>query len=699
MPYEMKNRFLILGLTGPLGSGCTETALFLSGNEREGNSLSDVLNKHISEKSKEMLRKRITNKYDLIYQNKELISKRERIELGPYKNLIINPSEDILIQEKERKNIIEHNKLKQNLVRREINQVLNDFSQDKVFGYQNINDDDISLFGFKPFIYISFTLIIIKLAFEAFIKDKKTNFEEFNTYFDRKINNANEGNKNGFHTLKKLFYDNFSVGINNKKYETSNQYMRNRIYKIFRPEQLEIFDREKFKEFSNRNKNITKNFYNYIKFLKNILINVKANSTLNHKESLSYCLSEVLQDWGDNIRAKGNPFLELLYKEKFQKENLFKLSKEINNLIKFLRHRIRFLNKDFSTKKRIVDFDKIPSLFVVECFRNPYEIEFFRSRYSEFYLLSISCERQIREQRVKHFSQERDGRDQGLGNKSGELYKLDVRKCVLLSDIALLNNYSKDTFYERLIQYLALIRSPGCYPPSINELYMHLAYSHSLMSTCISRKVGAVIRGPKGYIYAAGWNDVGEGQIGCGIRRKEDFSFISNIPKVSSKYKKEDFDRLVHQKNGNYICYKDIMSKLEFDNKLNKLSESKECQNKCIEKIESEISIKRLEYCRALHAEENALLQITKIGGLPVKGGTIYTTTYPCELCAKKLYQSGIRTIYYTEPYPETISEEVFLEDGNRKIQTYPFEGVKSQSFYRLFKPIFDKKDIVFVQN
>lgn len=31
MPYRAKNKFLILGLTGPLGSGCTSTAKFLSG--------------------------------------------------------------------------------------------------------------------------------------------------------------------------------------------------------------------------------------------------------------------------------------------------------------------------------------------------------------------------------------------------------------------------------------------------------------------------------------------------------------------------------------------------------------------------------------------------------------------------------------------------------------------------------------------
>jgi deoxycytidylate deaminase len=106
------------------------------------------------------------------------------------------------------------------------------------------------------------------------------------------------------------------------------------------------------------------------------------------------------------------------------------------------------------------------------------------------------------------------------------------------------------------------------------------------------------------------------------------------------------------------------------------------------------MSVKRLEYCRALHAEENALLQSAKIGGMGVSGGTLYTTSFPCELCAKKIYQSGIDEVVFTEPYPDSISQEVILKDGTRKIKLTPFEGVKSHSFYRLYKSDFDKKEL-----
>jgi deoxycytidylate deaminase len=109
--------------------------------------------------------------------------------------------------------------------------------------------------------------------------------------------------------------------------------------------------------------------------------------------------------------------------------------------------------------------------------------------------------------------------------------------------------------------------------------------------------------------------------------------------------------------------------------------------------ITSNFSPKRLEYCRALHAEENAILQTAILGGMGIKGGTIFSTTFPCELCAKKIYQAGLKKVVYTEPYPESISEDVFFKDGSHIVQLCQFEGVKSHSYYRLYKATVDRKE------
>jgi putative transposase len=150
------------------------------------------------------------------------------------------------------------------------------------------------------------------------------------------------------------------------------------------------------------------------------------------------------------------------------------------------------------------------------------------------------------------------------------------------------------------------------------------------------------------------------------------------------------------------ICYKDEYSYLTLDRKIEKILKKPELAKLLIkqEQIDSiqktllkDIKIKRLEYCRALHAEENALLQSSKIGGVGVNGGIIFTTSFPCELCAKKIYQSGIVEVIYTEPYPDSISQMVILKDGVKRIKLTQFEGVKSHSYFRLYKANMDRKE------
>ncbi len=708
MPYKMRNRFLILGLTGPLGSGCTSTAKFLSGKWIEGFSIKEVLENQTNKVAKDLLNEKIKNAYLKIDQLKKASEHRgTKADFGPYKESFIDSSSDPRLTENERKANFNHEKLKIYLKKREVYKVLHSFLEDDVFYYNNINESDITLFGFQPFIYISFTEAIIKLALEKYKEpDGKKFLENYFTYKIKKSTNKKQ--KAEFNKLKTIFINNFNIDDQEwKSYHYANLFIVNRDYRPFPSsfiiERIEEKDKSLTNKINELHMRFIVNYYKYLKKLKSILGQVKTSSPATNKGEFVFALSEVLQDWGDNIRATGNPYVEKKPYESYVTENLYTLSDEINKIIKFLRFRIRYVDKNFSILPPDGKKDKIPALFVVECFRNPFEIDFFRSRYSEFFLISITANKNVRENRIKYFSKDRDTRDQGDKNLPGEVYKLDVRRCVLLSDIALLNNKNSKknllNFFEKMLRYYALIRKPGCIPPNDNELYMHLAYSHSLKSSCISRQVGAVIIGPKGYIFGAGWNDVSKGQIGCGFRTKSDYLNIPSIPKVSSKYSISEFDDKISSGNNEYFCYKDIMSKIQIEKKLKKIKSDIEIESEKLDAVSQEFNLKRLEYCRALHAEENALLQVTKVGGMPVMGGTIHTTTYPCELCAKKIYQTGIRTIYYTEPYPESLSEEVFFEDGNRRIEVLSFEGVKSYSFYRLFKPVFDKKELEIIKD
>lgn len=69
----------------------------------------------------------------------------------------------------------------------------------------------------------------------------------------------------------------------------------------------------------------------------------------------------------------------------------------------------------------------------------------------------------------------------------------------------------------------------------------------------------------------------------------------------------------------------------------------------------------RHELCRGVHAEQNAIIQAAYFG-VSVKDSIIYTTTYPCSMCAKILINAGIKEVVYSEGYVDDLSKKLFAE-------------------------------------
>lgn len=93
---------------------------------------------------------------------------------------------------------------------------------------------------------------------------------------------------------------------------------------------------------------------------------------------------------------------------------------------------------------------------------------------------------------------------------------------------------------------------------------------------------------------------------------------------------------------------------------------------------------KLLDYCRALHAEESAIVNMARLGVSPnLSAATLYTTTYPCNLCANKIAQVGIRTIVYYEPYPQKEAKEILTA---HRVKQIPFEGVTYNGYFRFME-------------
>lgn len=149
-------------------------------------------------------------------------------------------------------------------------------------------------------------------------------------------------------------------------------------------------------------------------------------------------------------------------------------------------------------------------------------------------------------------------------------------------------------------------KSPaGIKRPSWDEYFMSIAHLVATRSTCLRRKVGAVVVKNK-QILATGYNGAPTGIIHCnevGCLREQ-----LNVP-----------------------------------------------------------SGERHELCRALHAEQNAFLQAAR-HGVSLTGATLYVTTQPCSICAKMIINVGIRKLIIEGDYPDEAAL-TFLNEAGIKME------------------------------
>ena len=142
--------------------------------------------------------------------------------------------------------------------------------------------------------------------------------------------------------------------------------------------------------------------------------------------------------------------------------------------------------------------------------------------------------------------------------------------------------------------------------PSWDEYFMQMAELAATRSTCLRRQVGAVIVKDK-HVIASGYNGAPRGIAHC-----------------------EELGGCLREKLG-------------------------------------VPSGERHELCRALHAEQNAIIQAATLG-LSIEGGTIYVTHQPCVICAKMIINAGIRRIVVKQGYPDEMARDILAEAGMRVV-------------------------------
>ncbi|MGB4209381.1 MAG: deaminase, partial [Thermovirgaceae bacterium] len=69
------------------------------------------------------------------------------------------------------------------------------------------------------------------------------------------------------------------------------------------------------------------------------------------------------------------------------------------------------------------------------------------------------------------------------------------------------------------------------------------------------------------------------------------------------------------------------------------------------------------ELCRAVHAEQNAIIQAA-MHGISIERATLYCTHQPCILCAKMMINAGVRKVVYQHSYPDQTALKFLKQAG-----------------------------------
>lgn len=485
-----------------------------------------------------------------------------------------------------------------------------------------------------------------------------------------------------------------------------------------------------------------------------ILPSINRYLELRLREARKYTV--LYQSWGNNIRAYGvalpdekQPYkAEGMFAIPGRVNNVMKILRHYT-YIKSKDNNTGNKDDDLSDED---DIKTNPVCILIDNFKNIFEAIYFRARYSSFYLLAVTCDEKFRRDKfddymlyknaefienlksgknlykkaekviadilkndkdreydeiVKNLNDYNDvlydcfDRSEidfikdlysDIGKIRRECYKnnladfllQDVVKCVENADLFLLRDFKQQDskcdseMIWQLGRMVTLMLHPALLTPTKIERCMQMAITAKLNSGCLSRQVGAVVTDKEYNILSLGWNDAPCGAESC-IRRNIFDLFRNYDDKAYSEYELHDFE------------FRRYLNKLD-----RILDEDKKKNLKglpfafCFKDIYQDILGQKDQiYTRALHGEERALAMC---GNERAKGGYLFTTSSPCELCAKKIKEAGIKKIYYIEQY-KGISQEHIINIGKNRAEFILFTGAIGEAYIKLYTPLISYKD------
>lgn len=334
------------------------------------------------------------------------------------------------------------------------------------------------------------------------------------------------------------------------------------------------------------------------------------------------------------------------------------------------------------------NFEK--NVYLLRQFKRPEEIELLRSVYGRlFFQVSVYSRRGARVENLsKIFATSENTSDAKKYRSSAEdLVSQDenevgvdhgqrVSKIFHDADFIVNSDQVVPDVPDQVNRFCELLFGSNSISPTRTEYGMYLAKAAALRTLDLSRQVGAAIFSKYGEVVSLGSNEVPKANGGT-YWSADIYDGREYTRKMDSNDKRkrellnEIFDAIVPNEDKDALFQKKEIQDLQF--------------------------MDAIEYGRIVHAEMLAISDAARNGN-SVKDSILYSTTFPCHMCAKHIVAAGISKVVFLEPYPKSLasdlhSDSIRIEGVDRgKYSEYPavdfvhFYGTTPRRYRELFE-------------
>ncbi len=324
--------------------------------------------------------------------------------------------------------------------------------------------------------------------------------------------------------------------------------------------------------------------------------------------------------------------------------------------------------------------------YIIYQFKRREEIELMRLTYGGlFFQLSVYNKRNVRVDTLarkiassnnsanhNHYRSEAEALVQKDEDERLNVHGQRVGEIFHEADFIINADLNNNPIANQILRFVDLIFGSNVISPTKMEYGLYTAKAASMRSLDLSRQVGAAIFSKQGEILSLGSNEVPKAMGG---------TYWCDDPFDDRDYKRgidSNFKR-----------------KIEILNEL--LDRSGGSDEDLIEKYRGTQFMDALEYGRMIHAEMSAICDAAR-RGIAINEAVLYTTTFPCHMCAKHIVAVGLSQVIFLEPYPKSLasdlhSDSIVIEGQSRdKYEEYPctqfnhFYGVSPKRYRDLFE-------------